>query len=79
MNRYNLCQRIKNQIKILVEKLRVNEVPEKPWIHLIVDFITKLLAVTEKDAILIIYDRLLKIAHFVAMTEGILAEGLVRF
>ena len=29
------------------------------------DFITKLLLVAGKDAILVVYDRLLKIAHFV--------------
>lgn len=45
---------------------------------LIVDFITKLLVVTEKNAILVIYDRLLKIAYFVAITEETSAEGLAR-
>ena len=42
------------------------------------DFITKLPLVAEKDAILVVYDRLSKIAHFVVMTEGTLVEGLVR-
>ena len=29
----DLCQRIKNRMKELVEKLKLNKVPEKPWIH----------------------------------------------
>ena len=42
------------------------------------DFITKLPVVTGKDAILVVCDRLSKITHFVATTEGTSAEGLVR-
>ena len=43
-----------------------------------VDFITKLLVVAGKDAILVVYDRLSKMTHFVATTERTLAKGLVR-
>ena len=43
-----------------------------------VDFITKLLVVAGKDAILVVCDRLSKIAHFVATMEGTSVEGLVR-
>ena len=43
-----------------------------------VDFITKLLIVAEKNAILVVYDRLSKMTHFVATTEGTTAEGLAR-
>jgi len=43
-----------------------------------VDFITKLPVVAEKDAILVVCNRLSKIIHFVATTEGISAEGLAR-
>ena len=46
--------------------------------YLTVDFITKLLVVAGKDMILVVCDRLSKMAHFVATTEGILAEGLAR-
>ena len=46
--------------------------------HLMVDFITKLPLVAEKDVILVVYDRLSKITHFVATTEGTLAKGLAR-
>ena len=46
--------------------------------YLTVDFITKLLVVARKDVILVICDRLSKIAHFVATTEETLVEGLAR-
>lgn len=45
---------------------------------MIVNFITKLLLVVRKDAILIVYNRLSKIIHFVATTEKISVEGLAR-
>jgi len=38
----------------------------------------KLPVVARKDAILVIRDRLSKMMHFVATTEGMSAEGLVR-
>jgi len=59
-------------------KLKLSEVPEKPWTYLMVDFITKLLVVAGKDAILVVCNRLLKMIYFVATTEGTSAEGLVR-
>ena len=43
-----------------------------------VDFITKLLLVAKKDTILVMCDRLSKMTHFVATTEGTSAEGLAR-
>ena len=43
-----------------------------------VDFIIKLLLVAEKDTIIVVCDRLFKIVYFVIITEGTLAEGLVR-
>jgi len=43
-----------------------------------VDFITKLPVVVEKDAILVVCDWLSKMTHFVATTEGTSAEGLAR-
>jgi len=43
-----------------------------------VDFIIKLLVVARKDAILVVYNILLKMTHFVVTTEGTSAEGLAR-
>ena len=74
----NLCQRMKNRMEELAEKLKLSEVPEKPWSHLMVDFIMKLPVVEGKNAILVECDWLSKMTHFVATTEGTLAEGLAR-
>ena len=42
-----------------------------------VDFITKLPLVADKNIILVVCDKLSKMAHFVTVTEEILVEGLV--
>ena len=52
-----------------------NEISERLWTHLIVGFITKLL-VAEKDAILVVCNRLSKMVYFVAIMEGTLVEEL---
>ena len=74
----DLCQRMKNRTEELAGKLKLSEVLQKTWSHLTVDFITKLLVVAGKDAILVVCDRLSKMTHFVATTEGTSVEGLVR-
>ena len=74
----DLYQRMKNKMEAPAEKLITNEVPEKLWIHLMVDFITKLPLVVEKDTILVVCNRLSKMAYFVATTEGISVEELAR-
>ena len=74
----DLCQRMKNRTEEVAGKLKLSEVLEKLWTHLIVDFITKLLVVAGKDAILVVCNRLSKITHFVATTEGTSVEGLAR-
>jgi len=43
-----------------------------------VNFITKLLLVAGKDAILVVCDMLSKMTYFVATMEGTLVEGLAR-
>jgi len=72
------CQRMKNRTEEPAGKLKLSEVPKKPWSHLTVDFITKLLVVAGRDAVLVACDRLSKMTYFVAMTEGTSAEGLAR-
>ena len=42
------------------------------------DFITKLPVSKDHDSILVVCDRFSKMSHFVAMTEKMMAEGLVR-
>jgi len=74
----DLCQRMKNRTEEMAGKLKLSEIPKKSWTHIIVDFITKLLIVAGKDVILVVCDRLSKIMHFIATTEGTSAEGLAR-
>jgi len=74
----DLCQRMKNRTEEPAGKLKLSEVPQKTWTHLTMDFITKLPVVAGKDAILVVYDRLSKMMHFVATTEGTSVEGLAR-
>ena len=75
----DLCQRMKNRTEEVVGKLKLSKVLEKPWTYQMVDFIMKLLVVAGKDAILVVCDRLSKMTHFVATTEGMTAERLARF
>ena len=74
----DLCQRMKNRTEELAGKIKLSEVPQRTWTYLTVDFITKLLVVAGKDVILVVCDRLSKMTHFVATTEGTSAEGLAR-
>ena len=69
VERCDLCQRMKNKTEKIVGKLKLSEVPEKLWTHLIVDFITKLPVVARKDAILVVCNRLFKMIYFVATTS----------
>jgi len=74
----DLCQKMKNRTEKLAGKLKLSKVLEKPWTHITVDFIMKLPVVVGKDTILVVCNRLSKMMHFVAITEGMLAEGLAR-
>jgi len=74
----DMCQKIKNRTEEVAGKLKLSKVLEKPQTHLTVDFITKLLLVARKNTILVVCNRLSKIAHFVATTEGTSAEKLAR-
>ena len=74
----DLCQKMKNRMEEVAEKLKLSEVLEKLWTHLIVDFMTKLPVVAGKDIILVVCDRLSKMTYFVATTERTSAERLAR-
>ena len=73
-----MCQRMKNRIEILMEKLKLSEILEKLWTYLIVDFITKLPLVVMKVIILVVCNRLSKMIYFITMMEGTSAKGLAR-
>ena len=74
----NQSQRIKNRMEKPAGKLRPNQIPEKLWQHISVDFITKLPMLKDHDLILVICDRFSKMSHFVATIEKTMAERLAR-
>jgi len=55
-----------------------NSIPEKPWMHISTDFITKLPLAQGYDSILVVVDQLTKMVHFIPTTEKTSAEGLAR-
>jgi len=55
-----------------------NSIPEKPWMHISADFITKLPLAQGYDSILVVVDRLTKMVHFIPTIEKMSAEGLAR-
>ena len=65
-----MCQKIKNRTEASAKKLMTNKILENAWMYLMVDFIMKLP--------LVVYNRLSKMAYFVATIEEMTAERLVR-
>jgi len=55
-----------------------NSIPEKAWLHISADFITKLPLVQGYDAILVVVDKFTKMGHFIPTTEKTSAKGLAR-
>jgi len=53
-----------------------NLIPEKAWIHISADFITMLPLAQGYNSILVVVDRLTKMAHFIPTTEKTSTEGL---
>ena len=74
----DLCQRHKNRAEALASKLMPNSIPEKPWRHNSADFIVKLPLAQGYDAILVVYNRLTKMAHFIPTTEKTSAAELAQ-
>jgi len=78
VDRCNVYQQYKNRSEALAEKLILNIILEKPWSYISADFIMKLPLAQGYNAILVVYDRFSKMAHFIATTERTLAEELTR-
>jgi len=74
----NSCQRNKNHTEQPAGKLMPNSIPEKPWMHISADFITKLPIAQGYNSILVVVDQLTKMVHFIPTIEKTLAEGLAR-
>jgi len=71
-------QRNKNCTEQPAGKLMPNSIPEKPWTHILADFITKLPLAQGYDSILVVVDRLTKLVYFIPTTEKTMAKGLAR-
>ena len=69
---------MKNRAEIPAEKLKSNEVSERPWQHILVDFIMKLPVSRNYNSILVVCDRFLKMLHFIVIIEKITAKGLAK-
>jgi len=74
----DVYQRYKNRSEAPVGKLMPNAIPEKPWSHILADFITKLPLAQGYNTILVVCDHFSKMAHFIATTEKMSAEGLAK-
>ena len=74
----DMCQRMRNRMEVPAGKLKLSEMLDKLWTHLMVDFITKLPIVARKNAILLVCNRLSKMTHFMVTTEEMLVERLAR-
>ena len=75
---YDSCQRNKNCTEQLVSKLMPNLIPERPWMHILADFITKLPLAQGYNSILVVVDQLTKIVYFILTMERMSAEKLAR-
>jgi len=78
IDRYDACQRYKNQSEAPAGKLMPNAILEKLWSHISADFITKLPLAQRYNTILVVCNCFSKMAHFIATTEKTSAEELAK-
>jgi len=78
MEECDTCQQNKNRTEQPAGKLMPNSIPEKPWIYILANFITKLFLAQRYDSILVVVNWLTKMVHFIPTTEKTMAKGLVR-
>jgi len=55
-----------------------NTILEKPWSHILADFITKLPLAQGYNTILVVCNCFSKMAYFIATTEKMSAKGLAK-
>jgi len=70
----DICQRTKVVRHAPYGLMKPNEAPDRPWKSISMDFITDLRESHGDDAILIVIDRLTKMAHFLPCTKEINAR-----
>ncbi|GJP86136.1 hypothetical protein CLOP_g16200 [Closterium sp. NIES-67] len=74
-----ICQRMKSSQQRPTGLLQPLEPPQRPWQHVTMDFVTGLPAgPSGNDAVLVVVDRLTKMAHFVPCRTTITAEETAR-
>ncbi|GJP52569.1 hypothetical protein CLOM_g11671 [Closterium sp. NIES-68] len=73
------CQIMKSSHQRAAGLLQPLDPPERPWQHITMDYVTGLTAgPSENDAILVVVDRLTKMAHFIACQQTITAEQIAQ-
>ncbi|GJP42488.1 hypothetical protein CLOM_g2043 [Closterium sp. NIES-68] len=74
-----ICQRMKSSHQRPTGLLQPLEPPQRPWQHVTMDFVTGLPAgPSGNDAVLVVVDRLMKMAHFAPCRTTITAEETAR-
>ncbi|GJP47904.1 hypothetical protein CLOM_g7077 [Closterium sp. NIES-68] len=74
-----ICQRMKSSHQRPTRLLQPLEPPQRPWQHVTMDFVTGLPAgPSGNDAVLVVVDRLTKMAHFAPCRTTITAEETAR-
>ncbi|GJP86532.1 hypothetical protein CLOP_g16546, partial [Closterium sp. NIES-67] len=69
------CQIMKSSHQRAAGLLQPLDPPERPWQHVTINYVTRLLVgPSGNDAILVVVDRLTKMAHFIACQQTITAE-----
>ena len=53
-----------------------NSALERPWMHILVDFVVKLLEAQGYNAILVVCDRMSKMVHIIPTTKATSMQGL---
>ena len=73
----DVCRRIKAEHQRTAGTLQPISIPEWKWVHVEMDFVTGFPKSRKgNDAILVVIDRLSKVAHFLAVRETITASQL---
>ncbi|GJP42041.1 hypothetical protein CLOM_g1638 [Closterium sp. NIES-68] len=73
------CQIMKSSHQRAAGLLQPLDPPERPWQHVTMDYVTGLPAgPSGNDAILVVVDRLTKMAHFIACQQTITAEQIAQ-
>jgi transposase InsO family protein len=75
----NICRRTKAIRHAPYGVLRPLSIPQRPWQHISVDFVTGLPPSKRFDSICVVVDRLTKQRHLIPCKTTITAEGLVQF